>query len=125
MYGTSVAEDEQNIYMAAGCALDIRTYDRIYWYKIKNGRWTKLSSPGQNLEIMCMVNGKLNVFGGHVNKVSILDPDSKSYAWFKYFPDMIKIRTKPFVVVYLEQIIVAGGALDKNNFTDCTEILNW
>ena len=130
MYGASVAGDDQDIYVAAGCAPDIRTYERIYWYKIKNGKWTELPSPGHNLGILCMVNGKLNVFGGcdEINKfsskkVSTLDPDTKS--WIRYFPDMIKVRTKPGVAVYLEHIIVAGGALDKNHCTDCIEILDW
>ena len=130
MYGASVAGDGQNIYVAAGCAPDIRTYERIYWYKIKNGRWTELPSPGQNLGILCMVNGKLNLFGGRdaisklsTNKVLTLDPDTN--LWIRYFPNMIKLRTKPGVAVYLEHIIVAGGALDKSNFTDSIEILNW
>ena len=130
MYGASVALDDQNIYVAAGCAPDIRTYDRIYWYKIKNGKWSELPFPGHNLGILCMVNGKLHVFGGRdaiskssTKKVSTLDPDTNS--WIRYFPDMIKVRTKPGVTVYLEHIIVAGGALDKNNFTDCIEILDW
>ena len=130
MYGASVAGDEQNIYVAAGCAQDIRTYDRIYWYKIKKGRWSELPSPGHNLGILCMVDGKLNVFGGRdvinkmsSNKVSTLDPVTKS--WIRCFPDMIIVRTKPGVVVYLEHIIVAGGAFSKDNFTDCIEILNW
>ena len=130
MYGASVAGDNQNIYVAAGCAPNVDTYDKIFWYKIKNGRWSQLPSPGHNLGVLCMVDGKLNVFGGHnavdktaTNKVSTLLPDTNS--WIRHFPNMVNVRTKPGVAVYMEHIIVAGGARDKVNFNNDIEILNW
>ena len=130
MYGASVAGDHQNIYVAAGCAPNVDTYNKIFWYKIKSGRWSQLPSPGHNLGILCMVDGKLNVIGGHnaidkiaTNRVSTLFPDTNS--WVGHFPDMVNVRTKPGVAVYMEYIIVAGGARDKTNFNDDIEILNW
>lgn len=130
LYGASVAGDDQNIYVAAGCAPDVYTYDQIFCYKIKNGRWSRLCSPGHNLGVLCVIDGRLSVFGGHdaidktaTNRVSTLVPDTKS--WIGYFPNMISVRTKPGVTVYLEHIIVAGGARDRVNFNDDLEILNW
>ena len=130
MYGASVAGDNQNIYVAAGCAPNVDTYDKIFWYKIKNGRWSQLPSPGHNLGILCMVDGKLNVFGGHnavdktaTNLVSTLLPDTNS--WIRHYPSMVNVRTKPGVAVYMEYIIAAGGARDKINFNNDIEILNW
>ena len=130
MYGASVAGDEESIYVAAGCAPNPNTYDYIFQYKIKTGRWSKIPSPGHNLGILCMIDGRLNVFGGHdavdksaSNKVSTLITDRK--LWFGYYPNMINVRTKPGVVIYKDHIIVAGGARDKTTFNNDIEILNW
>ena len=130
MYGASVAGDNQTIYVAAGCAPDVDTYNKIFCYKIKSGKWSQLPSPGHNLGILCMVDGKLTVFGGHnavdktsTNRVSTLFPDTNS--WIGHFPNMVNVRTKPGVAVYMEYIIVAGGARDKTNFNNDIEILNW
>ena len=130
MYGASVAGDNQNIYVAAGCAPNVDTYNKIFCYKIKSDRWSQLPSPGHNLGILCMVDGKLNVFGGHnavdktaTNRVSTLFPNTNS--WIGHFPNMVNVKTRPGVAVYLEYIIVAGGARDKNNFNNDIEILNW
>ena len=130
MYGASVAGDSQNIYVAAGCAPDVSTYNKIFWYRIRSGRWSQLPSPGHNLGVLCMVDEKLNVFGGHnavdksaANQVSTLVADTNS--WIRHFPNMISARTKPGVAVHLEHIIVAGGARDRTNFNNDIEVLNW
>lgn len=130
MYGASVAVDDHNIYVAAGCAPDDNTYQQIFCYKIANNRWSQFPSPGHNLGILCMVDGKLNVFGGHdavneaaTNRVSTFNQSTNT--WMSYFPNMINARKKPGVVVHLEYIIVAGGAKDETNFRDDIEMLNW
>ena len=130
MYGASVAGDDEVIYAAAGCAPGANTYDFIFQYKIKSDRWSRIPSPGHNLGILCMIEGRLNVFGGHdavdkssSNKVSTLTSDKKS--WIGHYPNMINVRTKPGVVIYKEYIIVAGGARDKTTFNNDIELLNW
>ena len=130
MYGASAAVDGQKIYVAAGCAPDINTYQQIFCYNITSDKWSRLPAPGHTLAILCIVDGKLNAFGGHdevnkmaTNKVSTLT--SGTNKWIGYFPNMLNVRSKPGVVVYLEHIIVAGGARDRTNFNDDIEILNW
>ena len=130
MYGASVAGDDEVIYVVAGCAPDVNTYDYIFQYKIKSGRWSRMPGPGHNLGILLMIEGRLNVFGGHnaidktaSNKISTLTADKKT--WIACYPNMTNVRTKPGVVLYKDHIIVAGGARDKNTFNNDIEILNW
>ena len=130
MYGASVAGDDQAIYVAAGCAPNVNTYDYIFKYRFETNRWSRLPSPGHSHGILCMIDGRLNVFGGYSavdrsasNKVSTLTPDKN--LWIGYYPNMINVRTKPGVVIYKHHIIVAGGARDKTTFNNDIEILNW
>ena len=129
MYEASLAIDNQNVYVAAGCAPNVAVYQKIFCYDIVSDRWSQLSSPEHALGVLCMVDGKLNLFGGNnvnntaTNKVSTYNSDTKR--WIRYFPNMLEVRIKPGVVVYLEHIIVAGGARDKTHFHDNIEILNW
>jgi len=130
LYGASVAVQNRTIYVSAGCAPNVTTYQYIFCYDIDRDMWSRLPSPGHILGILCIVDGKVNVFGGNnaineaaTNKVSTLKPDTNT--WIQYFPNMLSVRTKPGVVVYLEHIIVAGGARNKINFHNDIEILNW
>ena len=45
--------------------------------------------------------------------------------WTNVFPDMQNPRVKPGVVTHLNNVIVAGGALDESAFSNDIEILNW
>lgn len=129
MYGASVAVSNKSVYVTPGSAPDNDVYSNVFCYDISNDQWTKLPSPEHTVGILCMVDGRLNFFGGNTmdnvvtNRVSTYDPDINK--WIRYYPNMLKSRSKPGVVAYLEHIIVAGGAKDKFNFNDDIEILNW
>ena len=129
MYGASVAVSEQNVYVTAGCAPNHEVCQKVFCYDIVGDRWSHLPSPDHAFGILCMVDGKLNLFGGNnsgntaTDKVSTFN--SGIYKWVNHFPAMLKKRNKPGVAVYLEHIIVAGGARNINTFNDDIEILNW
>ena len=46
-------------------------------------------------------------------------------SWKNIYPNMIKPRNKPGVVTHLDYVIVAGGALGENTFSDDIEVLNY
>lgn len=129
MYGASVTVGDQHVYITAGVAPEYDVYREIFCYDILSGRWSRLPSPEHSLGILCMVDGKLNLFGGNnsnytaTNKVSTFDSDANK--WITHFPTMLKNRIKPGVTVYLEHIIVVGGAKNITTFHDDIEILNW
>ena len=129
MYGASVAVSEQNVYVTAGCAPNYEICQKVFCYDIVSDRWSYLPSPDHAFGVLCMIDGKLNSFGGNnpdntaTNKVSTFH--SVRNRWVKHFPAMLKKRNKPGVAVYLEHIIVAGGARNINTFSDDIEILNW
>ena len=128
MYGASVAVSDQYVYVTAGVAPDYHIYQRVFRYDITNDCWSRLPSPEQSLGILFMVDGKLNILGGNnsdnnaTNRVFTLDPDTNK--WISHYPDMLKSRILPGVAVYLQHVIVAGGAEDKTSFHDDIEILN-
>ena len=80
-----------------------------------------------------IIGGKLVIIGGRLsatkkrtNKVSTFDEDSQT--WTPYYPDLLSVRSKPGVVSHLDQehVIVAGGGLDDDTFSqDDIEVLNW
>lgn len=129
MYEASVAINNQNVYVAAGCACNVDVYQKIFCYDIVSDQWSQLPSPEHTLGILCMVDGKLNLFGGNnvdntpTNRVSTYNLNTNK--WIRYFPNMSEVRIKPGVAVFLEHIIVAGGARDKTHFHNNIEILNW
>lgn len=129
MYGASVAVSDQNVYVAAGVAPNYDIYQKVYCYNIVGDRWSLLPSPEHALGILCMVDGNLNLFGGNnsnytaTNRVSTYI--SNTNKWIEYFPRMIKNRIKPGVAVYLEHVIVVGGARDITTLNNDIEILNW
>ena len=45
--------------------------------------------------------------------------------WKNIYPNMIKTRNKPGAVTHLDYVIVAGGVLDDNTFSDDIEVLNY
>ena len=129
MYGASVAVSDQNVYVTAGVAPNYDIYQKVFCYNIASDRWSQLPSPDHALGILCMVDGNLNLFGGNnsnltaTNKVSTFI--SSSNKWIDYYPTMSKNRIKPGVVVYLEHVIVMGGARDITTYNNDIEILNW
>ena len=129
MYGASVAVNEQSVYVAAGCTRKPEIGRKVFCYDTISDRWSHLPSPDHS-GILCMVDGKLNLFGGinfdnnkPTDKVSTFNASTNK--WVRHFPPMLKKRNKPGVAVYLEYIIVAGGARDINTFNNDIEVLNW
>ena len=116
------------MYVTAGVAPDYDTYQKVFCYDIANDCWSQLPSPEQSLGILFMVDGKLNILGGNnsdnnaTNRVFTFDPDTNK--WISHYPDMLQSRILPGVAVYLQHVIVAGGAEDKTSFHDDIEILN-
>ena len=128
MYGASVAVSDQNVYVTAGGAPDYHIYRQVFCYDIANDCWSRLPSPEQTLGVLFMVDGKLNILGGNdsdnhaTNRILTFDQDTSK--WVSYYPNMLKDRIMPGVAVYLQHVIVAGGAEDKTNFHDDIEVLN-
>lgn len=116
------------MYVTAGVAPDYDTYQKVFCYDIANDCWSQLPSPEQSLGILFMVDGKLNILGGNnsdnnaTNRVFTFDPNTNK--WISHYPDMLQSRILPGVAVYLQHVIVAGGAEDKTSFHDDIEILN-
>ena len=104
---------------------------QVYVYNINNDQWGQLPPSGHYYGIPHIIGGRLTIIGGRLsatkkrtNKVSTFDEDSQT--WTSYYPDLLSVRSKPGVVSHLEHVIVAGGGLDDNIFSqDDIEVLNW
>ena len=112
----------------AGSAPDDDTYRYVYVYDINGNQWDRLPPPGQYQGRLQIINTKLTVIGGmdnatskRTNKVTTYD----NYSWNNIHPNMIKARNKPGAVTHLDHVIVAGGRLDDNTFSDDIEVLNY
>ena len=130
MYGASVAVNEQSVYVIAGCARKAEICRKVFCYDTVSDRWSHLPLPDHSCGILYMVDGKLNLFGGinsdnntPTDKVSTFNASTNK--WVKHYPPMLKKRNKPGVVVYLDYIIVTGGAKGINTFNNDIEVLNW
>ena len=120
----------------AGGAPDDDTYDYVYVYDINGKLWDRLPPPGQNMGTLQIINRKLTVIGGwdnttrkRTNKVTTYNNNSWYNNWYNNwynsYPSMIKARVKPEAVTHLDYVIVAGGALDDNTFSNDIEVLNY
>ena len=112
----------------AGSAPDDDTYRYVYVYDINGNQWDRLPPPGQYQGRLQIINTKLTVIGGvdnttnkRTNKVTTYD----NYSWNNIYPNMIKARNKPGALTHLDYVIVAGGKLDDNTFSDEIEVLNY
>ena len=111
----------------AGDAPDDDTYRYVYVYDINGNQWDRLPPPGQYMSRLQIINSNLTVIGGwdttgkKTNKVTTYNNNS----WKNIYPNMIKARLKPGAVTHLDYVIVAGGALDDNTFSDDIEVLNY
>ena len=112
----------------AGSAPDDDTYRYVYVYDINGNQWDRLPPPGQYQGRLQIINTKLTVIGGvdnttnkRTNKVTTYD----NYSWNNIHPNMIKARNKPGALTHLDYVIVAGGKLDDNTFSDDIEVLNY
>ena len=112
----------------AGDAPDKGTYHYVYIYDINNNQWDRLPPPGQHMGILQIINSKLTVIGGRdnttkkrTNKVTTYNNNS----WRNEYPNLLKARVKPGVLTHLDYVIVAGGTLDDNTYSDDIELLNY
>ena len=112
----------------AGSAPDDDTYRYVYVYDINGNQWDRLPPPGQYWGRLQIINSNLTVIGGRDNTTRKITNKVTTYnnnSWKYIYPNMIKPRVKPGVVTHLNYVIVAGGALDDNTFSDDIEVLNY
>ena len=130
MYNASAVSHKDNVYVMAGDALQRETYYYIFSYNIKMNEWSRLPPPGHYVCKLQIINDKLTVIGGCDNdtnevtsKVSTFKNNTNS--WCNYYPNMLRARGKPGVVVHGKYVIVLGGAIDYKTSLDDIEVLNW
>ena len=128
LFAASVALHDNKVYTMAGMAPDDDTYYYVYVYDINVNQWDRLPPPGQHCGQMQMINGKLSVIGGwdntsrkRTNKVTTYNNNR----WSSYYPNLIKSRARPAAVTHLEYVIVAGGSLDDDTYSNDIELLNY
>ena len=112
----------------AGGAPDNDTLDYVYVYDVNGNQWDRLPPPGQYKGTLQIINSNLTVIGGKdtttrkiTNKVTTYNNNS----WSKTYPNTIKTRVRPGAVIHLDYVIVAGGSLVDDTFSDDIEVLNY
>ena len=130
MYGASAVLHKENIYVMAGMAPQDETRDYVFSYDIYSNEWSRLPPPGHHTGRLQIINDQLTVIGGRdkdsnrvTNKVSTFDNNTNN--WTRYFPELIKPRNKPGVVTHEDYVIVLGGEIDDDVYSDDIEVLNW
>ena len=127
-YGMSLALHDNKVYAMAAGASDKAGLNHVFVYDIQRDRWDRLPPSGHRKGILQIIDNKLTVIGGQdtitkeiTNKVTTFTENK----WTKVFPDMIQSRLNPGAVVYLNYVIVVGGALDGSAYSDNIELLDW
>ena len=112
----------------AGAAPNDVAYKYVYVYDINSNQWNKLPPPGQCRGSLQIINSKLTVIGGwdnitnkFTNKVTTYNNNS----WSNVYPNLLKARDSPGVLTHLDYVIVAGGIVDDNTYSDDIELLNY
>ena len=130
MYSASAVLHKENIYVMAGTAPQNETYAYVFSYNITNNKWSRLPPPGHYMGRLQIINDQLTVIGGCdndtnevTNKVSTFNNNTTS--WTRYYPDLMKPRSKPGVVTHEDHVIVLGGYIDDGVCSDDIEVLNW
>ena len=130
MYAASAVLHKENTYVMAGSAQQNETYDYVFSYNITNNKWSTLPPPSHYHGRLQVINDQLTVIGGRdndtnkvTNKVSTFDNNTTS--WTRYYPDLMKPRTKLGVATHEDHVIVLGGVNDDGNYYDDIEVLNW
>ena len=111
----------------AGDAPDDDTYDYVYVYDINSNQWDRLPPPGQYMGTLQIINSKLTVIGGWDNTTNKITNKVTTYnnnKWSNEFPNLLKARVRPDVLTHLDYVIIAGGGLDDNTYSDDIELLN-
>ena len=112
----------------AGNAPNNDTHHYVYVYNINGNQWDKLPPPGQYMGRLQIVNSDLTVIGGWDNTTKKRTNKMTTYnnsSWKNIYPNLIKARVKPGGVTHLDYVIVAGGELDDNIFSDDIEVFNY
>ena len=112
----------------AGDAPDDDTYHYVYVYDITNNQWDRLPPPGQYMGILQIINSKLTVIGGWDNTTTKTTNKVTTYnnnSWSNEYPNLLKARDGPGVLTHLDYVIVAGGLLLDNTYSDDIELLNY
>ena len=129
-YGGSAVLYGNRVYITAAGAPDKTALDHVFVYDISLNQWDRLPPSGQRWGQLQIIDNNLTVIGGKdsitkniSNKVTTFEFISNE--WTNIFPDMLKPRLSPGTVTYLNYVIVLGGALDGNEFSDDIEVLNW
>ena len=111
----------------AGDAPDDDTHYYVYVYDINGNQWDRLPPPGQYMGQLQIINGKLSVIGGVDNTTNKRTNKVTTYnnnRWSSYYPNLIKARDRPAAVTHLDYVIVAGGSLDDDTYSNDIELLN-
>ena len=100
-----------------------------FCYDITSKQWEQLPEMEHYYCVLLLCNGNLNAIGGYDSmfnkfstKVSTFCEDTNT--WASIYPDMLKPRFKPGVAAYRNQMIVAGGCVEKNCPSKDIEILD-
>ena len=117
--------------MMAGNAPQDETCDHVFSYNINNNKWSRLPPPGHYMGRLQIINDQLTVIGGRdsntkkiTNKVSTFNNNYNN--WSRYYPDLMKPRSRPGVVTHEDHVIVLGGeGVDDDVYSDDIEVLNW
>ena len=112
----------------AGEAPDGDTLDCVYVYDINSNQWDRLPPPGQYKGSLQIINSKLTVIGGKDNTTNKITNKVTTYnnnCWSNEYPNLLKARVRPGVLTHLDYVIVAGGILDDNTYSDDIELLNY
>ena len=130
MYQASVVVDNKNVYVTAGGAPEVETYNNIYHYDTTTNQWNTLPPSGHHMGVLCMVDDTLSIFGGQdsvtlkiLHKVSTYNRDTNS--WSQTYPGMIHERFQPGVVVHGDHVMVMGGLDQSRKILDNIETMNW
>ena len=128
LYSASVALHDNKVYTMAGGALGKEAYKYVYVYDINSDQWDRLPPPGQHKSRLHIIDNKLAVIGGvdnitnnTTNKVTTYNNNN----WSNDYPNLLKARVRPGVLIHLDYVIVAGGVLDDNTYSDDIELLNY
>ena len=128
LYGASVALHNNKVYAMAGGASHKDTYSEVFVYDVHLDRWDRLPLSGHRRGILQIIDGNLTIFGGLDSATKKITSKVTTFiddGWTNVFPDMQNPRVKPGVVTHLNNVIVAGGALDESIFSNDIEILDW
>ena len=128
LYGASIVLYDNKVYAMAGGTPDKDTYSEVFVYNILLDQWDKLPLSGHRRGILQIIDGNLTIFGGldsATRKITSKVTTFINNGWTNVFPDMQNPRVKPGVVIHLNNVIVAGGALDESVFSNDIEILDW